>query len=247
MSVRIRRNLLLPALFLGVAVFMVQCTPATAPSREANGLVCRSSGGASETDCRFTCPDGRELSLPQAVSSQSKDELNFLFCGVPLPDPAGGAQGLGSPFVATPTFAPPLSRYVESCDLNKHVIKFAFAQPAQELAGKTIGVEIQGQPVQCSVDRYYPGIYACNLAPHTSFPAGIVFRVNGQVVDLFAYTGGACLYGQGTKVPLFPVLALTANATQPAANPTHEPKPTHEPNPTHEPKPTHKPKPTKPA
>src|SRR5512140_4021535 len=100
MPMLFKRNIALSLLILGAAAFLVQCAPSEATSRHANGLTCQSyttssTGGVgvtTGTDCRFKCPDGRLLSLPEAVVSQSKDELNFLFCGVPLPSPTPAAN-----------------------------------------------------------------------------------------------------------------------------------------------------------
>ncbi len=97
MHTRARRNLLLSILFLGAAALMVECTTTSdAPAKYQNGLTCQSytnyfNQGLTVTkgsDCSFKCPDGRLLSLPDAVVSQSKDELNFLFCGAPMPTPS---------------------------------------------------------------------------------------------------------------------------------------------------------------
>ncbi len=243
MLIRWKRNLLLPLLFLGAAMFMVQCTASGTPSQRANGLVCQSYsttsvGGMGVTkgaDCRFKCPDGRLLSLPDAIASQTRDQLNFLFCGVPLPASNGIASANGGqPFVPTPTFAVPLSRYVDSCDLDKHVINFILAQPAASLTGKTIEVDIRNQPLPCSLLPWPPGVYSCKLPPHTSFPAGIEVRLNGQVVDLWAYSGGSCYYGQTPRVPqpASPTQAPPQSGPPPGPGPK-PPKPPHPPHPPH--------------
>src|SRR5512143_43490 len=170
MSNRIKRNLLLPLLFLLVAALMAHCTTKQAPSEHPNGLTCSSYSSSfigglevqKGADCRFKCPDGRLLSLPEAVASQSKDELNFLFCGVPLPPstPSAVSQGPATP-IAIPSIVPPLNKGVTSCDLTKHILTFTFIQPMPDLKGKTVGIEIQGQPAQCSILPKYPGILSC--------------------------------------------------------------------------------------
>lgn len=62
---------------------MVECTSASS-----------SSGLGNVPEGRFKCPNGQVLSLPEAVSSQGKDDLNFMFYGTPRPSPTESASTL---------------------------------------------------------------------------------------------------------------------------------------------------------
>src|SRR5512140_2883778 len=106
--------------------------------------------------------------------------------------PANPAIESSSNLTVVPTVAPPLNEVVQSCNLATHVMVFAFAAPTPDLTGKTLTVDVQGQPSQCSSPSGMPGMLSCKIAPNTSFPAGIVVKVNGQVVQLFPFSGELC-------------------------------------------------------
>jgi hypothetical protein len=222
----LQRNIVLPLLSIMVAMLMVQCSGQSAPVHRANGLTCQShssstDGGlnvTTETDCSFKCPDGRLLSLPAAVQSQTKDELNFEFCGVPFL--AGGGADVAAnqtPGTAAPTAPatpiPLLNGQVDLCDPLRGIINFILAQPPQNLTGKKLVVEIQGQQTPCSIDPAFPGELSCKLPPHTTWPAGIIVRVNDQAVNLFPYTGANCELKAGARAVLTEQAAGHASPT----------------------------------
>ena len=236
MPVRTRRNLLLSILFVGVAALLVECTTTSdAPAKYQNGLTCQSytnnfNQGLTVTkgsDCSFKCPDGRLLSLPNAVVSQSKEELNFLFCGAPMPTPSprpGGPVAGPIDVLPTPTPAPLLTGEVSSCFLNTRVINFQFVQPPPDLTGKKLSVLIQGQPSQCYVPLGFPGSLSCKLPPNTSFPTGIVVTLDNVVVDSFAYNGTVCQQQAAPPNGSQGSLSTSVPATQrPTPRPTNPP------------------------
>jgi len=55
----------------------------------------------SRADCSFQCPDGRLLALPEALASKTRDALNFLFCGIPMPANSGKDRLLNDPATST--------------------------------------------------------------------------------------------------------------------------------------------------
>ncbi len=231
---------------------MVQCTSASAPQQYSNGLTCQSTTSTSAqgfgvvkgTDCRFKCPDGRLLSLPEAVVSESKQQLNFEFCGVPLPT-ATPATKAGA--AAPAPLVSPLNQTIEGCDMVAHVLNFAFVQPTPNLTGKQLTVDIQGQPMQCSIPSGMPGTYSCKLPPNVSFPAGIVVKINGQMVDEFPYGGIGCIYAYVTPTRIRPTVA-PYSSPYPTLPPTLPPTPVPTRQPT-QPPPTPQPtsQPTQPA
>jgi hypothetical protein len=222
----LQRNIMLSLLSIMVAILMVQCSGQNAPVHRANGLTCQthsssSDGGlnvTTETDCSFKCPDGRLLSLPAAMQSQTKDELNFEFCGVPFPADSGGDvaanQTLGTAQPTAPaTPIPLLNEQVDLCDPLRGIINFILAQPPQNLTGKKLVVEIQGQQTPCSIDPAFPGELSCKLPPHTTWPAGIIVRVNDQAVNLFPYSGADCELKAGARAVLTEQAAGHASPT----------------------------------
>jgi hypothetical protein len=240
MQERLQRYILLSLLSLGAAVLLISCAPQKAPVQRANGLVCQTHSSSTfaglnattETDCTFKCPDGRLLSLPVAVSSQSKDQLNFLFCGVALPAPAPTPAGSSAGADAVPAAALPLlNQQVDICDPLKGIMNFVLAQPPQDLSGKKLVVQIQGQEVPCSILPNLPGELSCKLPASISFPAGIIVRVNDQVVNMFPYGGGNC-EGRSAYHPASEQFA----GSQP---PPTEPPPAPGPNPNPGPHPGH--------
>lgn len=245
----LQRKILLPLLFMGVAVLMVQCSTESPPVQHANGLTCQThnnaaNGGlttAKETDCRFKCPDGRLLSLPEAVVSQSKDQLNFLFCGVALPDNSpASSQSSAAAYPPSTTPVPLLNQQVDICDPVKGLINFVLAKPPQDLTGQKLIVQIQGQQTPCSISLAFPGELSCKLPPNTSFPTGIIVRVNDQVVNIFPYSGGDC---EG-RPALHDVLQQPAGSVPPPPAPQPPPGEGHGPHPGgHGPHPPHPPKP----
>jgi hypothetical protein len=243
---RFQRNVLLPLLFIGVAVLTARCSGSSAPVQRPNGLTCQTHNSASnggltvttETDCSFKCPDGRLLSLPEAVTSQSKDQLNFLFCGVPMPAPAAAPSGQSADSAdAAPTAPVPLlNQQVDICDPIKGIMNFVLAQPPQDLAGKKLVVQIQGKQTPCSISQAFPGELSCKLPPSTSFPAGIVVRVNDQVVNLFPYGGANCQAKPGPHEAAEQLSAPVPPTPQPKPHPDpggHGPHPPHPPKPHH--------------
>jgi hypothetical protein len=240
----LQRKILLPIVFIGVAALTVRCSPTSAPVQRANGLTCQpTKNAAGAMDCSFKCPDGRLLSLPEAMASQSKDQLNFLFCGVPLPAPksAPGVQG-SSPAATVPTAAVPLlNQQVDICDPLKGVINFVLAQPPQDLTGKKLVVDIQGQETPCSISSIYAGELSCKLPPNTSFPTSVIVRVDDQVVNIFPYSGGDCEGRPG----FHDTSVQTSGAAAPQPPPVPQPGPHpggpggHGPHPPHQPKPPH--------
>jgi hypothetical protein len=222
----LQRNIVLSLLSIMAAILMVQCSGQSAPIHRANGLTCQthsssSDGGlnvTTETDCSFKCPDGRLLSLPAAMQSQTKDELNFEFCGVPFPADSGGDVAANqTPGTAQPTAPatpiPLLNEQVDLCDPLRGLINFILAQPPQNLTGKKLVVEIQGQQTPCSIDPAFPGELSCKLPPHTTWPAGIIVRVDDQAVNLFPYSGANCQLKAGARAVLTEQAAGHASPT----------------------------------
>jgi hypothetical protein len=231
----LQRNILLSLLSIVTGVVMVQCSGQSAPTHRPNGMTCQThsnstDGGlnvSTETDCNFKCPDGRLLSLPEAMASQTKDELNFEFCGVLLPVDSGAADVAANQESGTVVPSPPatpvplLSQIVDLCDPLRGIINFVLAQPPQDLTGKKLVVQIQGQQTPCKLDPAFPGELSCKLPAHTTWPAGIIVRVNDQAVNLFPYTGANCEAKAGPRAVLTkPAGSVSPTPVPPTQQPT---------------------------
>ena len=168
-------------------------------------------------DCTFTCSDGtvKESRVSGTISelySSSREELDAQFCGVassitPEPSPGTALPTLTS--IATPTGSPTpapsataavtlatqpplLTGAVSMCDLGGKMINFKIADPAPNLAGKTLEVRISERESSCYVNPTNRSLLTCTIPVGVSFPATIVVRLDGAVVNEFVYSGLGC-------------------------------------------------------
>lgn len=167
-------------------------------------------------DCSYTCPDGtvKELNIPGTISSlydSSEEDLKAQFCGVvsqatpeqplvtasptgtsiPSLTPTSSPTPVASATV-TLTSAPVFTGDVLMCDLGARLINFRIVQPAPDLTGKTLDVEMAGQESVCYVNPVNPSLMTCTIPSGVSFPASILVRLDGTVVNEFVYSGLGC-------------------------------------------------------
>jgi hypothetical protein len=170
-------------------------------------------------DCTYSCPDGtiEEAQVAGTISplySSSKEELDAQFCGVassPTPEspdatasptltavasptPTSSPTPAASPTAAVTlaTEAPLLTGGVSMCDLGGKLINFKIAEPNPDLTGQTLEVQIADQVSSCYVNPTNPSLLTCTIPIGVSFPASIVVRLNGAVVNDFVYSGVGC-------------------------------------------------------
>ncbi|HJR81745.1 MAG TPA: hypothetical protein VJ821_16855 [Anaerolineales bacterium] len=166
-------------------------------------------------DCTYMCPNGvtRPVAISGSISSfyaASSDELDGQFCGVaaaptPTPTPADSPTPASEPS-GTPTSSPTpaasltavvtadplLAETVSMCDLGGKLINFRLLAPASDLTMEGLEVEIAEQESTCYVNPTNPSLLTCVIPNDISFPAHVVVRQDGAVVNDFTYTGVGC-------------------------------------------------------
>jgi hypothetical protein len=161
-------------------------------------------------DCTYTCSDGtvKESNVSGTISalySSSKENLEAQFCGVaasatppatasPTPTRTGSPTRTAPP-TATVTLAtqvPLLSGTVSMCDLGGKLINFKIADSAPDFTEQKLEVRISERESSCYVNPTNRSLLTCTIPIGVSFPATIVVRLDGAVVNEFVYTGLGC-------------------------------------------------------
>lgn len=208
------------ALFLAMCTFYDQSGAIVAPNGLScqNLTNYESFEGQRAAECYYPCPDGtgRQVEIEGEFSSASplysapQEEVNERFCEDPsLPvltqppatdsPPTEAApipvteQILSSPTAELNLSDDPLLRGdVTMCDVAINLINFRMNAPAPELTIEGLEVEIGEQDTVCSVNPTNPSLLTCNIPPGVLFPARVLVRVNGAVVNDFVYDGLGC-------------------------------------------------------
>ena len=173
-------------------------------------------------ECSYVCPDGTisqpeissKLSTASPLYSASKAELDAQFCGVvsqpsatetpaPLtisPTPPVSPTAQSSPTVQasatagiSPTAESPLlTGRVTMCDTSVNLISFRIVGLAPDVAGKTLAVQIADIETTCAMNPTNPTLLTCTIPPLVTFPASVVVRLDGAVVNDFTFDGIGC-------------------------------------------------------
>jgi hypothetical protein len=171
-------------------------------------------------ECSYQCPDRkiREFELPGKFSassplySASKEELNSRYCGIALqptptqlsatvsptstvfPTESPTEQAFTSPLAETSTAVePPLLRgEVTMCDLAVNLINFRLVESVPDLTGKTLAVQIADQESTCAVNPSNTSLLTCTIPASVNFPARVVVRLDGAVMNDFTFDGRGC-------------------------------------------------------
>src|SRR6185503_5039189 len=102
---------------------------------------------------------------------------------------------------------PLLTGTVSMCDLGGKLINFRFAQPLQDITGRTLEVQIGIQKSTCYVNPTNRSLLTCRIPIGVSFPADIVVRLDRRVVNEFVYNGlGCAVITTPTPAPRLPTL-----------------------------------------
>jgi len=188
-----------------------------------NGLSCQNYtdygffkwGGEERAECFYVCPDktirqpdvAGKFSASSPLYSASKADLDSQFCaGVsqptptlppasPSPTPAASPTAQASATaVKSPTPPPPLlTGEVPSCDKSMNLINFRMVEPAPDLTGKTLTVQISDAESTCAVNPINPSLLTCTSPAPLIFPARVVVRLDGVVVNDFTDDGSGCI------------------------------------------------------
>jgi hypothetical protein len=78
------------------------------------------------------------------------------------------------------------------CDLGGKLINFKLEEPAPDLDGTTLEVQIEGRESTCYINPTNPSLLTCRIPVGVSFPADIVVSLNGVIVNEFVYSGLGC-------------------------------------------------------
>lgn len=167
--------------------------------------------------CSYSCPDGTvsQSDLPGKFSSSSplysasKEDLEARFCGIaPQPTPTQTPASTSPPPTASPsptvqasptveispTPQPPLlTGNVTMCDTGVNLISFRLVDPAPDLTGKTLTVQISDMESTCAINPVNPSLLTCTIPVGVTFPARIVVSVDGAVVNDFTHDGVGCV------------------------------------------------------
>lgn len=172
------------------------------PSTSIEGLSCRAYTGGLE--CYYECPNGTVGPLDFEADpslSASKVDLDRLYCGVTAPqftptDPSASTSptpAASATAQASPTPLPPvLSGRVTMCDTGINLISFRIVEPPPDLTGKTLTVEIADIETTCTMNPTNPSLLTCTIPPLVTFPASVVARLDGAVVNDFIFDGIGC-------------------------------------------------------
>ena len=78
------------------------------------------------------------------------------------------------------------------CDVGINLINFRMIEPVPDLTVEGLEVLLDGQPTTCSVNPTNTSILTCTIPPGVAFPAPVLVRLDGAVVNDFVYDGLGC-------------------------------------------------------
>jgi hypothetical protein len=184
-----------------------------------NGLSCQnrtnyeSFEGQPSAECYYLCPDGTgrqseiegEFSVSSPLYKASKEELDAQFCQESIEPTLTQAPITDSPTEEVTELALPsptselvvseqplLRGDVTMCDVAINLINFRMIEPVPDLVMEGLEVQIGDQPTTCSVSPTNTSILTCTIPPNMTFPARVLVRLEGAVVNDFAYDGSGC-------------------------------------------------------
>ena len=167
-------------------------------------------------DCTYVCRDESEHQTNVSGSASelytaSVDELEAQFCEFVVaptftptladsPTPPIESSPTNPPTQAPSATAtivftadPLLAGTVSMCDLGAKLINFRIIEPAPELTGRTLEVQIAGQETACYVNPANNSLLTCAVPNEISFPARVVVTLDGALVNDFIYSGLGCI------------------------------------------------------
>lgn len=197
-------------IFSAFLITMCRSYSAIEPANPIEGLSCRAFngvGGSRGVECYYTCPDktvGPLVFENDPSRSATKGDLDRMFCDTaPQPTstmpPTASPSASPSPTSSTATVVVPVTAQdpllletASMCDLGGKLINFRIVQPAPDITGKTLEVQIAEQESNCYVNPTNPNLLTCSIPNDISFPAHVVVSLDGAVVNDFLYSGVGC-------------------------------------------------------
>ena len=201
-------------LFMVLSSFLVTMCGRFADRELANpidGLSCQAVTGSGQRalECHYTCPEGTVgpiLFEGDPSLSLSKGDFDRRYCETVPQSTATSPPASPSPSPTTPPTIEPtatvavtvtaqdplLAETVSMCDLGGKLINFRLLEPASELTAESLDVQIAGQDSTCYVNQTNPSLLTCTIPNDISFPAQVVVRLDGAIVNDFLYSGVGC-------------------------------------------------------
>jgi hypothetical protein len=167
-------------------------------------------------ECYYACPDKTigplDFQIDPALN-YTEGDMDRLYCGIePQPTPTAASASPSPTAVVSPTLAisptleisaspeitstastPLLTGKVTMCDTGTNLISFRITEPPPDLTGKTLTAQIADQDSNCYVNPTNPSVMTCTIPAGVIFPAQVVLRVDGVVVNDFVYDGLGCV------------------------------------------------------
>jgi hypothetical protein len=167
-------------------------------------------------ECYYVCPNATVGPLDFDADpslSASKADLDRRLCGVTAPQftptippeessptpaasetPAASAtpQATATPQASPTPEQPLLTGQTTMCDLGAKLISFRMVEPVTDLTNRTLAVEIADIETSCAVNPTNLSLLTCAIPPSVIFPASVVVRLDGAVVNDFTYEGIGC-------------------------------------------------------
>lgn len=149
-----------------------------------------------EKKCMFTCPNTTtSVQLNSNEYDWNQDQLTDKYCSIPSSStPTETATAAPSP-TSTPKkiSAPMFTGDVTLCDIKNGVINLRIVEGYDLSQAGTLETTIGDSPSSCMVNSGNSSIYTCNLPPSIIFPAQIILKENGSILNDFSFDGSSCI------------------------------------------------------
>ena len=140
---------------------------------------------------------------------------------IPATEPPTEEPAPTEPPAESAPLQPLLKGTVSACDTAQGFINFPLAESNPNIAGKTLGVTINGTVVNCGIPSTNTSVLACPLPPGVLFPINVSVTLDGFEVNNFKNDGYFCTNtpsgnggesstgGEGTTTEEEPVVPLS--------------------------------------
>ncbi|HVF24413.1 MAG TPA: hypothetical protein VNA23_00905 [Anaerolineales bacterium] len=95
--------------------------------------------------------------------------------------------------ISSTAAAPLLTGEVTMCDQTIDLISFRILDTSPGLTDELVTVQISEQETTCAVNPVNTSLLTCTLPTLIAFPASVVARLDGAVVNEFQYDGVGCI------------------------------------------------------
>jgi hypothetical protein len=195
------KSISLYVLSLSLAFMLLLCRCSAPASPLPNSATCttyqiRGITGWDEKECKFTCPNTTiSLQLTSNEYEWSQEQLIAKYCTVPSTATSTATATVTPSATATPKkiSGPMLSGDVTLCDVRNGVINLRIVDGYDMSQVSTLETTIGGYPASCMVNPGNASIYTCDLPASIIFPAQIVLKGDGSILNDFSFDGSSCI------------------------------------------------------